>query len=311
MRAILNHPNAIPQLTMHESAKPIPARDQALVRVSAFSLNAGETRTALEATTSYNPGSDFAGIVEAAAADGTSPHAGAKVFGFVLRGAWSEYVAVAAGQIAEIPSNMSFSQAAALPVAGVTAMLSLEKAGSLLGRRVLITGAAGGVGRFACQLAAIGGAKVFAVSRRNDLRERLGEDHLSPAAVFPTMAEAKAAGCYDVIFDSVGGDTLSLALTALARRGICINCGNSTRQQTSFDALEFYRGTGGGRLQGVWLGTEPLENLKAALVRLADMVAEGHLRVPIDAVLPWTDMNMAADRLMNQAVNGKIVMHIT
>lgn len=310
MRAVMTNPNTTPGLALRETAQPRPAPNEALVRVQAFSLNAGETRTALETTRSYVPGWDFAGVVEQAAVDGSSPQVGAKVFGFVAEGAWAEYVAVRQGQIAEIPSGMTVAQAAALPVAGVTAMLCLEKAGAMVGRRVLITGAAGGVGRFACQLVAISGATLFAVSRRNNLRDQLIEDGVTPAEVFPTAGEAKAAGSYDVIFDSVGGDTLSIALTALAPKGICINCGNSTRQKTSFDAFEFYRVVGGGRFQSVWLGTELPEVCKATLKRLAQLVDEKRLRVPVAAVLPWTDVDAAAKRLAGQLVDGKIVLEI-
>lgn len=310
MRAVMTNPNGTPRLALGEAPRPSPATNEALVKVEAFSLNAGETRTALEATTCYIPGWDFAGTVEVSAADGSSPPAGGKVFGFVAQGSWSEFIAVRTTQMVAIPSGMTAAQAAALPVAGVTAMLCLEKAGALLGRRVLITGAAGGVGRFACQLAALSAANVFAVSRRDSLRGQLEDDGIVPGGVFSTMAEAKAAGSYDVILDSVGGDTLSLALRALSRGGICINCGNSSREQTSFDALEFYRITGGGRLHSVWLGTEPPEACMVALTRLAHMVAEKRLRVPIAAVLPWTTVDVAAARLVGQTADGKIVMEV-
>jgi NADPH:quinone reductase-like Zn-dependent oxidoreductase len=309
MRAVLTNPNATPRLTIRETLQPIPAPGQVLVRVEAFSLNAGETRTAMEAPGSYVPGSDFAGVVEKAASDDSSPKVGTKVFGFVYLGAWAEYVVVQAGQMAEIPPGLTIAQAAALPVAGVTAMLCLEKAGALIGRRVLITGAAGGVGRFACQLAVISGAKVFGVSRRIGLHKQLKEDGVEPAGVFADMAEARDAGPFDVIFDSVGGDTLSLALRSLARGGVCINCGNSARQLTSFDAIELYR-SGGARLLSVWLGTERPEDCKAALVRLANLVAEGRLRAPIDAVLPWTEVEQAAARLIGRGVDGKLVLEV-
>jgi NADPH:quinone reductase-like Zn-dependent oxidoreductase len=308
MRAVMTNPKAIPRLTICETSQPIQAPGQALVRVEAFSLNAGETRTALEALTSYVPGWDFAGVVEQAAPDGTSCKVGTKVFGFVHQGAWAEYVAAHAGHVAEIPPGVTIAQAAALPVAGVTAMLCLEKAGALIGRRVLITGAAGGVGRFACRLAAISGATVYGLSRRRGLQKQLEDDGVVPAGVFVDMTQAKAAGPFDVIFDSIGGDTLSLALTALARGGVCINCGNSARQPTSFDAIEVYRS--GVRLQSVWLGTERPEDCKAALVRLANLVVEGHLRTPIDTVLPWTEVDKAAVRLVGGAVDGKIVLEV-
>jgi NADPH:quinone reductase len=308
MRAVMTNPNATPRLTIRETSRPIQAPGQALVRVEAFSLNAGETRTAMDALTSYVPGWDFSGVIEQAAPDGSSSTVGTKVFGFVHQGAWAEYVVVHTGQIAEIPPGLSITQAAALPVAGVTAMLCLEKAGALIGRRVLITGAAGGVGRFACRLAAISGAKVYGLSRRSGLQRQLEDDGVEPAGIFADMTQAKAAGPFDVIFDSIGGDTLSLALTALARGGVCINCGNSARQPTSFDAIELYRS--GARLHSVWLGTERPEDCKAALLRLANLVAEGHLRAPIDVVLPWTEVDKAAARLVGRAVDGKIVLEV-
>jgi NADPH:quinone reductase len=311
MRAVMTNPEATPRLLLREVPEPVPGSNEALVKVQAFSLNAGETRMALEATKNYAPGWDFAGVVEVAAADGSSPGAGVRVVGFVPQGAWSEKTVVRGGQVVEIPSNVSFAEAAALPVAGVTAMLCFEKAGALLGRRVLITGAAGGVGRFACQLAAIGGAHLFAVSRRPTLVDQLRGDNVACAGIFTTMAGAKAAGFYDVILDSVGGETLGLALTALAPGGICVNCGNSTRRPTSFDALEFYRVVGGGRLHSVWLGSEPPENCRIALTRLAKLVAEGRLHMPIGKIAPWTEVDAAAACLVGQEVDGKIIMTIT
>ena len=85
MRAITTNPTSILKLALLEAPQPKPASNEALVRVKAFSLNAGETRTALEATKSYVPGWDFAGVVEETAADGSSPQPGAKVFGFVAQ----------------------------------------------------------------------------------------------------------------------------------------------------------------------------------------------------------------------------------
>jgi NADPH:quinone reductase-like Zn-dependent oxidoreductase len=304
----MTHPNANPRLALHEAPLPSPAPNEALVKVEAFSLNAGETRTALEATNRYVPGWDFAGVVEAAANDGSSPRVGSKVFGFIPQGAWAEYIVARGGLMAEIPAGVTVAQAASLPVAGVTALLCLEKAGFLLGRRVLITGAAGGVGRFACQLAALSGARVFAISRRPTLRAQLQEDGVNPAGVFSDMAEAKAADDYHMILDSVGGDTLSLALTALVRGGICVNCGNSARQPTSFDARELYNTS--AQLRNVWLGAQLVENCTTALERLARLVGEGRLRTPIDAVLPWSEVDEAAARLARQTVDGKIVLEV-
>jgi len=308
MQAVITNPNATPGLVMRKVPMPIPAPNQALIKVAAFSLNQGETRTALAATTSYAPGWDFAGIVEKAAGDGSSPIAGAQVFGLVAQGAWAEYVIAPGAQMAEIPEGITYTQAASLPVAGATALTCLEVAGTLLDRRVLITGAAGGVGRLACQLAALAGAKVFAVSRRPDLLQRLQADGVEPAGVFTTLADAKTAGEYDVILDSVGGDTLATALTALARDGVCVNCGNSTRQPTTFNI-----GSSGWpfhRKRCIWIGRDPGSDYTPILTRLIGLVKQGRLHTSIDLELPWTKVAEAAERLTQQRVNGKIVLKV-
>jgi NADPH:quinone reductase len=310
MRAIVTDPTSTPRLAVREAPAPSPLPSEALVKVNAISLNAGETQTALGATTRYVPGWDFAGVVERAASDGSSPAVGTRVFGVVPQGSWAERVAVRAGLIAETPAGITDAQAASLPVAGATALLCLERAGTLLGRRVLVTGAAGGVGRFACQLARLGGAQVFAVSRRAELARQLEGDGVSPAAVFPTMADAKAAGLYEVILDSVGGETLAEALTALSVDGLCVACGNSSQKLTSFDVRDLYRRAAPPRLHVLWLGVQLTANCTPILSRLAALVAAGRLKTPIDAELPWTEVATAADRLVGQSVNGKIVLNV-
>jgi NADPH:quinone reductase len=174
---------------------------------------------------------------------------------------------------------------------------------------VLVTGAAGGVGRYACQLAHLAGADVFAISRRPSLPQQLREDGVPDATVFPTIGAAKDAGRYDVILDGVGGDSLGTALGALAPGGVCVNFGNGSRTPVTFDPVDFYY-TPGARLQGLWLG-----NLLAAgtdcgpmLSRLVGLVDDGRLRVPIDDVLPWTGVGEAAERLTAQKVDGKIIL---
>src|SRR5882757_6455013 len=117
MQAIFTDPTTTPRLTLRGVVAPTPAPNQALIKVEAFSLNQGETRTALAATKSYIPGWDFAGFVETAAADGSTPKEGARVFGFVASGSWAEYITAQAGLMAEIPEGISYAQAASLPVA--------------------------------------------------------------------------------------------------------------------------------------------------------------------------------------------------
>jgi len=308
MRAVFTEPNNNPRLKLHETALPNPLPSQALIKVEAFSLNQGETRTALTAVDSYIPGWDFAGVVEKAAADGSTPKEGVRVFGFVAQGSWAEYVVAPGGQMAEIPEGVSNAHAASLPVAGTTALICLEAAGILLGRRVLITGAAGGVGRFVCQLAAMAGAKVFVISRRPNLSQWLLADGVEPAGVFTTMMGAKAAGEYDVILDSIGGDTLGTTLTALALDGICINFGNSARQPTTFNVRD--SGWTFHRKQCIWLGREVPSNCSSIFANLIGMVKQRRLHTPIDTELPWTSVSEATERLIQQRVDGKIVLNI-
>src|SRR5882724_5721342 len=164
--AVVVDPEAPGRLVISPVAAPVPDRGEAVVRVRAISLNRGEVRRAGLAAAGWRPGWDLAGEVERAAADGAGPRVGARVVGLLPEGAWAERVAVPTYALAELPDKVTFSQAATLPVAGLTALHALAKGGLLLGRRVLVTGATGGVGDFAVQLARLAGAHVTASARR-------------------------------------------------------------------------------------------------------------------------------------------------
>ncbi|MGZ3639656.1 MAG: alcohol dehydrogenase catalytic domain-containing protein, partial [Ktedonobacterales bacterium] len=153
MRAIVVDPSAPGRLALTEVAMPRPATNEALVRVAAISLTPYEIKAVASAASGTRPGWEFAGTVERAAADGSGPRAGARVAGFLDAGAWAEWLAVPTAALGVLPDSVSFAQAATLPIAGLTALYALERGGPLLGRSVLITGASGGVGQFACQLA--------------------------------------------------------------------------------------------------------------------------------------------------------------
>ena len=163
-------------------------------------------------------GWDVAGVVREPAADGSGPAAGARVVGILGEtGAWAELAAVPTNQLSELPDEVSFEDASTLPVAGLTALWTLSYGGNLYGKRVLVTGAAGGVGRFATQIANRAGAHVTGVvrdeSRGEGLRE-LGADELI------TSIDPGDDRRWDLILESAGGASLGAALQRLeaARR---------------------------------------------------------------------------------------------
>lgn len=311
MRAVYADPEKAGTLFLADVPVPTPLPHQALVKVQAFSLNAGDTRSALATERAYVPGWDFAGVVEKAAADGSSPPVGSRVFGFVFAGAWAQYVAVSSGTCAPLPDSISFEQAASLPVASLTALRSLRLAGgNLRDKNVLITGAAGGVGRYACQIASSMGAKVFAISRRPDLMDRLANDGVKNVTVFKTMEDAKAAGSYDYILDSVGGSSLAIALGALNRRGVCVTCGNSSGEKTTFEVRDFYMKCD-VTFHGFYLASAFSDNdATPDLIEVARLVEAGVVNTPIGDQRSWKDIDKAAHDLKSQNIDGKIILKI-
>ncbi|MDP8929470.1 MAG: alcohol dehydrogenase, partial [Actinomycetota bacterium] len=160
VKALVVSPGAPGVVEIGEVAEPEPAPDEAVVEVRAVSLNRGGVRGLGDRPEGYVAGWDLAGVVSETARDGSGPSEGARVVGLVESGSWSERVAVPTGQLAELPDEVSFAAAAALPIAGLTAYRALAIGGWLVGQRVLITGASGGVGRFAIQLARHAGAVI-------------------------------------------------------------------------------------------------------------------------------------------------------
>src|SRR5437773_181507 len=176
IRAVVVDPAAPGKLAIRPVELRDPDRDEVAVRVSAISLNRGETRRALQvAEPGWRPGWDFAGVVETAAADGSGPNAGTRVVGILPSGAWAERVNCRSHAVAALPDGCSDAQAATLPVAGLTALHTLRQGGLLLGRKVLIDGATGGVGHLACQLAHAAGALVWGHVRRPEYRAAVAE----------------------------------------------------------------------------------------------------------------------------------------
>jgi NADPH:quinone reductase-like Zn-dependent oxidoreductase len=246
-------------------------------------------------------------MITAAAADGSGPPAGTRVVGFLPSGAWAEQVAVPTHAIATLPDNVSFAAAATLPVSGLTALLTLEKGGLLLGKSVLITGASGGVGYFACQLAVLAGATVTAQVRRSELT-----DFVRTAGAHQVIVgdDLSAHAPYNLALDSVGGTLLPTILTTLATDGLCISFGATAGAEVTFNASQFY-GKGGLHLYGFILFHELTKQSAAAgLTRLVDWVATGQLVPHIAIEAPWEEIATVAQQLSDRQFLGKAVLYL-
>ena len=304
-RAVVVDPDAPGRLVIREVADPAPDRGEAVVRVRAISLNRGEVRRSGMAPAGWRPGWDLAGAVERAAADGSGPRAGARVVGLLPEGAWAERLAVPTHALAELPDKVTFSQAATFPVAGLTALHALAKGGLALGRRVLVTGATGGVGDFAVQLARLAGAHVTAVARRPDQAAVLSEWGAHEVVIGDEIPPTPK---YDLVIESVGGRTLGTALGALQRGGVCVTLGVSAAAEVSFDTRQFFA-TGRSTLYGFYLFTElGSEPASVGLKRLAQLVAAGQLAPHISLERPWKEIAQVAQELMARRFLGKAVL---
>ena len=304
-RAVVVDPEAPGRLVIRPVADPVPDRGEAIVRVRAISLNRGEVRRSTMAQAGWRPGWDLAGHVKRAASDGSGPKAGARVVGFLPEGAWAERVAVPTQALAALPEKVTFSQAATFPVAGLTAMHALAKNGTILGKRVLVTGATGGVGDFAVQLARLGGAHVTAAVRRADQSaavRQLGAHEVTVGDDIPASPK------YDLVIESVGGRTLGGALAALERGGVCVTLGVSASSEVTFDARTFFA-AGRTQLYGFYLFTElGTEPASVGLRRLADLVAAGQLAPHISVEKPWAEIAQVAADLIARKYAGKAVL---
>lgn len=303
MRAVVAEPGAH-LVRIAEVPPPTPAEGEVLVAVSAISVNRGELHRLRKAKPGWRPGWDFAGTVVESRCSDPALRPGRRVFGIALRaGAWAQRVAVRAEALAPLPAALAEETAAALPVAGVTAQRVLRLAGTLRGRRVLVTGAAGGVGRFATQLAHLAGAEVTAVVGRAERAAglaALGADHIVTRLDAP-------AGSVDVILDSVGGSSLERAFDLVAPGGLIVTFGNSASALARIPLARFYP------KQAVLRGYYLLDDLRTHppagdLAELAAGAAQGRLRVEIEPVRGIDALPEVLRVLAERRVAGKAVL---
>jgi NADPH2:quinone reductase len=308
MLALTAAPGTPGNIELREVADPAPQHGEALVRVRAISLNRGETRRLADMRDGELTGWDLAGVVERAAVDGSGPAAGSRVVGFVSRGSWAQLVAVPTDTLAVIRDDVTDAQASTLPIAGLTALRSLDIIGSVLDRRVLVTGASGGVGRFAVQLAKLAGAHVTGGSasaeRARGLRE-LGVD----AVIHDLAPEGEE---FEGIIEGVGGATLGAALQRIAAGGTIVSFSSSDPSPVQFPAQALFGRASGAKLVGFLIFTDRTQRggYTRELTRLVDLVGDGRLDCSIDEELPWSDAAKAIDALLDRRVSGKIVLRV-
>jgi len=303
MRALLHDPDAPHGLRLGEAPDPDPRPSEALIEVGATSLNFADVAFLRRRFGPGDvPGFDAAGTVRVAAGDGSGPPAGTRVATFGASGGWAERRAVDTAEIAVVPDAVDLGAAAALPAAGVTALRALRRLGPVAGRRVLITGASGGVGRFAVQLAADAGAHVVAAVGSPGRAEGLAR--LGAAEVVVGLGAVGAP--VDAALDNVGGQMLADAHALLRPGGLVLSVGMASLEPTTIDFEAARLRASGTRIETFVVGARTGEDL----AHLVALLAAGRLDPQVGWRGPWDRAGEAAAALLGRRVRGKAVLEV-
>jgi NADPH:quinone reductase-like Zn-dependent oxidoreductase len=304
MLGYITDPAADGGLVRRDLPEPKPGPHDVVIEVAAYAVNRGELALLRARPNGWTPGQDVAGVVVAAAADGSGPASGARVVGLADQGGWSERVAVPSHRAATLPDTVAFPQAASLPVAGLTALRALRSGGPLLGRKVLITGASGGVGSFAVQLARAAGAHVTGLvsgAHRVDHVRALGADEVI-TGIGPD------SGPFDLILDGVGGPVLTAAARRLAVGGTLTAYGMASGQRSELAFSDLRDSVPGGKLQGFFVYRSGEETFGQDLAVLVGLVADGRLSPQLGVVGDWSETPAVVAALRDRQVTGKAVL---
>jgi NADPH:quinone reductase-like Zn-dependent oxidoreductase len=313
MKAFIYEKYGSPEtLRMAEVDKPAPDADEVLVRVLAISVNPADWHSMRgkplfsRATLGWpRPkhrilGVDIAGQVEAVGSGVTRFKPGDEVYANLLHhgyGGFAEYVSAPADVVSLKPANLSFEEAAAVPMAAVTALQGLRHHGEIqLGQKVLINGASGGIGTFAVQIAKSSGAEVTGVtSTRNiDLVRSLGADHVVD---YTTTDVARSGRRYDLILDTVGNLAVPDLRRALARGGKAAAVGFTSVPKLIGVSLR------GGKDIAMVTARVATQDLKF----LSELIEAGKVRPTIDRRYPFAEIPTAIAYLEQGHARGKVV----
>lgn len=308
MKAVRIHQYGGPEVLRYEDVpRPGPIYGDALVRIHAAGVNPGDCKvrsghaqTVIPQTLPLIPGWDLSGVVEGIAAGVTQVAVGDEVYGRaeVLRnGAYAEYIAVRAADLAKKPRSIDHIGAAAVPLAGMAAWQALiERAGLVRGQKVLVHGAAGGVGTFAVQLALWKGATVIGTaSARNEsfLRE-LG---VHEVVNYACQRFEEVVRDVDVVLDTIGGETLDRSWQVLRPGGVLVS---TTSVPSEKEAKQH-------RVRGVGVIVGPSARRLAELARVID---DGAVRPIVSEVLPLSDARKAHELSQTGHARGKIMLRV-
>lgn len=301
MRAIVVDPQARLGCGFADIAEPSSSEGQVLVTVTHASLNRGDLNDARSGRLAPGAvlGSDVAGTITQPDGDGSGPGVGTRVVALAA-GAFAERCAVDATALAPLPPTVDPAHAAALPVAGLAALQALRAAGLAPDRRVLVTGASGGVGHFAVQIAAHAGAHVIA-----SVGSPGRGDDLSDAGANEIVIGLDAIDePVDIVLDTVGGSTLTGAWDLLAPGGSLQSIGWSSAEPATFPP---YATVGPAKSLTSFLINAPVDDDLATLVTLLEA---GNLTVDIGWQGSWNEIDQAADVMLGRTLRGKAVFEI-
>jgi len=300
MRAIRLHPpGGSSSLVYEELETPRPAPGQALVRVHAAAITRGELDWPVDRLPAI-PSYEFSGVVVAAAPDVADFTLGESVYAlcaFDRDGAAAEYVALPSTLLAPKPRTLDYVESATVPLAGLSAWQGLFDHGGLeQGQRVLIHGAAGGVGSFAVQLAHRRGAHVIGTTSTANVEaaRRLGADHVIDytRTRFEDVLEH-----LDLVFDTAGGERLQKSPAVLRAGGRLVSVAEEPPTA----------GAASSGITAMYFVVSPNRN---QLAELAGLIERGDLRPTIDEVFPLANAHVAFERSLGRHGPGKIVLRV-